>query len=100
MSVKMIQDRLNGYNCRSGLEEEQSIREITQEILLAALGRTEFFRKAGLKSTGRCRGQFRNPGLFRETRPNRFIKPTPIPIPTPKRFGHPMKSLQRHAGTA
>jgi len=33
----MIQDRLNGYNCRSSLEEEQSLREITQEIVPAAL---------------------------------------------------------------
>ena len=49
MSVKMIQDRLNGYNCRSSLEEEQSLREITQEILLAALGRTDFFQKAGFQ---------------------------------------------------
>ena len=37
MSVTMIQDRLNGYNCRSSLEEEQSLREITQEIVPAAL---------------------------------------------------------------
>jgi predicted nucleotidyltransferase component of viral defense system len=45
----MIQDRLASYNCRSSLEEEQSLREITQEILLAALGRTDFFRKAGFQ---------------------------------------------------
>ena len=45
MSVKMIQDRLDGYHCRSSLEEEQSLREITQEILLAALGRTDFSRR-------------------------------------------------------
>ncbi len=44
MSVKMIQDRLDGYHCRSSLEEEQSLREITQEILLAALGRTDFYK--------------------------------------------------------
>lgn len=49
MSVKMVQERLEGYHCRSSLEEEQAFREITQEILLAALGRTDFFRKAGFQ---------------------------------------------------
>jgi predicted nucleotidyltransferase component of viral defense system len=33
MSVKMIQDRLDGYGCQSTLEEEQALREITQEIV-------------------------------------------------------------------
>ncbi len=65
MSVKMIQDRLNGYNCRSSLEEEQSIREITQEILLAALGRTEFFRKAGFQG-GTCLRIFHGSNRFSE----------------------------------
>ncbi len=41
MSVKMIQDRLDSYGCRSTLEEEQALREITQEIALAALGRSQ-----------------------------------------------------------
>ena len=53
MSVKMIQERLDEYRCRSSLEEEQSLREITQEILLAALGRTDFFQKAGFQG-GTC----------------------------------------------
>ena len=35
MSVKMIQDRLDGYGYRSTIEEEQALREITQEIALA-----------------------------------------------------------------
>lgn len=43
MSVKLIQGRLDGYGCRSTLQEEQALREITQEIVLAALGRTDFF---------------------------------------------------------
>lgn len=46
MSVKIIQDRLNSYDCRSSIEEEHAIREITQEVVLAALGRTEFFKHA------------------------------------------------------
>jgi predicted nucleotidyltransferase component of viral defense system len=46
MSIKLIQDRLNSYNCQSEVEEEQAIREITQEVALAALGRTDFFKHA------------------------------------------------------
>ena len=49
MSVRVIQDRLDSYECRSTLEEEQALREITQEIVLAALGRTAFFQRAGFQ---------------------------------------------------
>jgi len=65
MSVKIIQDRLNEYNCRSSLEEEQSLREITQEILLAALGRTDFFQKAGFQG-GTCLRIFHGLNRFSE----------------------------------
>ncbi len=65
MSVKMIQDRLNGYHCRSTLEEEQALREITQEILLAALGRTHFFQKAGFQG-GTCLRIFHGLNRFSE----------------------------------
>ncbi len=46
MSIKLIQNRLNSYNCTSQIEEEQAIRQITQEVALAALGRTDFFKHA------------------------------------------------------
>ena len=46
MSVKLIQDRLDSYDCKSSIEEEHAIREITQEVALAALGRTDFFKAA------------------------------------------------------
>lgn len=46
MSVKLIQDRLDTYDCKSSIEEEHAIREITQEVALAALGRTDFFKHA------------------------------------------------------
>jgi len=46
MSIKLIQDRLDSYNCTSSIEEEHAIREITQEVALAALGRTDFFKHA------------------------------------------------------
>ena len=65
MSVKMIQDRLDGYRCRSSLEEEQSLREITQEILLAAMGRTDFFQKAGFQG-GTCLRIFHGLNRFSE----------------------------------
>lgn len=44
MSVKLIQQRLDSYQCTSVLEEEHALREITQEAALAALGRTGFFK--------------------------------------------------------
>ncbi len=53
MSVKLIQDRLDSYRCTSSLEEEQAVREITQEVALAALGRTEFFKHAAFQG-GTC----------------------------------------------
>ncbi len=53
MSVKLIQDKLDSYNCKSNIEEEHAIREITQDVVLAALGRTEFFKYA-LFQGGTC----------------------------------------------
>ena len=41
-----IQRRLSDYNCTSSREEDQALREILQDLILAALGRTEFFFKA------------------------------------------------------
>lgn len=43
MSVKLIEERLSTYNFSSRIEEEHALREITQECILAALGRTDFF---------------------------------------------------------
>ena len=65
MSVKMIQDRLDGYGCRSTLEEEQALREIAQEIVLAALGRTDFFQKTGFQG-GTCLRVFHGLNRFSE----------------------------------
>ena len=53
MSIKLIQVRLNSYNCKSEIEEEHALREITQEVALAALGRTDFFKHAVLQG-GTC----------------------------------------------
>ena len=53
MSVQMIQHRLLDYNCKTDFEEQQAIREITQEVALAALGRGDFFKYALLQG-GTC----------------------------------------------
>ena len=53
MSLEIIQQRLESYACGSRIEEEQAIREITQEVVLAALGRTEFFGHAAFHG-GTC----------------------------------------------
>ena len=65
MSVQMIQARLDSYRCQSTLEEEQALREITQEIVLAALGRTDFFHKAGFQG-GTCLRIFHGMNRFSE----------------------------------
>ncbi|NMA39918.1 MAG: nucleotidyl transferase AbiEii/AbiGii toxin family protein [Lentisphaerae bacterium] len=49
----MIQQRLLTYNCKTDIEEQQAIREITQEVVLAALGRGDFFKHA-LFQGGTC----------------------------------------------
>ena len=41
-----IQRRLDGYHCASPKEEDQALREILQEFILAALARTDYFTKA------------------------------------------------------
>lgn len=65
MSVEIIQERLTTYACRSTLEEEQALREITQEILLAGLGRTDFFGRAGFQG-GTCLRIFHSLNRFSE----------------------------------
>jgi hypothetical protein len=53
MSIALIQERLAAYGCTSTLEEDRAIREITQEVVLAALARTDFFRHAAFHG-GTC----------------------------------------------
>lgn len=65
MSVEIIQERLNAYACKSAIEEEQALREITQEIILAGLGRTDFFGKAGFHG-GTCLRIFHSLNRFSE----------------------------------
>ena len=76
MSIKLIQDRLNSYNCKSELEEEHAVREITQEVALAALSRTGFF-KYGIFQGGTCLRIFY--GLNRFSEDLDFILKQPNP---------------------
>ena len=53
MSVKLIQDRLSRYQSRNQLEEENAIKEITQEVALSGLSRAGFFKIAAFQG-GTC----------------------------------------------
>ena len=53
MSLQLIQARLDGYRCSSTLEEQQALREIMQELVLATLSRAGFFAKAAFQG-GTC----------------------------------------------
>ena len=44
--VALLQNRLESYRCSSAEEELNAIREMLQEMILAALARTDFFVKA------------------------------------------------------
>jgi predicted nucleotidyltransferase component of viral defense system len=76
MSVRLIEERLRAYECRSALEEEQALREITQEIVLAALGRTGFFSKAGFHG-GTCLRVFHGLNRFSEDLDFALLTPDP-----------------------
>lgn len=65
MSVSMVQSKLKTYACTSAIEEEQALKEITQEIILAALGRTDFFGLAGFHG-GTCLRIFHGLNRFSE----------------------------------
>jgi hypothetical protein len=65
MSVAIIQERLAAYGCHSLLEEEQALREITQEVILAGLARTDLFGQAGFQG-GTCLRIFHSLNRFSE----------------------------------
>lgn len=53
MSVKILQERLEGYHCQSEQEEENALKEILQEVALSSLARTDFFKHAAFQG-GTC----------------------------------------------
>ena len=65
MSIEIIQERLEFYQCRSELEEEHALREISQEIVLAALSRADFF-KHSIFQGGTCLRIFYSLNRFSE----------------------------------
>jgi len=65
MSIRILEQRLGDYACRTAQEEEQALREITQEVILAALGRTEFFSQAAFHG-GTCLRIFHQLNRFSE----------------------------------
>lgn len=46
MTIHIIQEKLDQYKCTNQLEEENALKEITQEIALMSLSRHEFFKVA------------------------------------------------------
>ena len=76
MSVQMIRERMRSYNCQTAIEEQQVLREITQEVALAALGRGDFFKHA-LFQGGTCLRVFY--GLNRFSEDMDFILRQPDP---------------------
>lgn len=53
MSIKIIEQRLLAYRAQGLLEQENALKEITQELALAALSRTGFFKVAAFQG-GTC----------------------------------------------
>ena len=76
MSVAIIQERLATYGCHSTLEEEQALREITQEVILAGLARTDLFGQAGFQG-GTCLRIFHNLNRFSEDMDFALVAPDP-----------------------
>jgi len=65
MSVKIIQERLDGYEAKSFQEEEMALREITQEVALHALYNTNFYKLAAFHG-GTCLRVFYTLNRFSE----------------------------------
>lgn len=76
MNIKPIQQRLQQYSIGSDTERMQALREITQEIVLAALGRGEFFKYA-LFQGGTCMRIFHGLNRFSEDLDFILRKPDP-----------------------
>src|ERR1700688_3690074 len=53
MSIKLIEQKLKEYSPKSELEEQNALKEITQEIALSGLSRAGFFKKAAFQG-GTC----------------------------------------------
>ena len=65
MSIKIIEQKLKLYSISSEIEEMQALKEITQEVILASLGRTDFFYQASFQG-GTCLRIFHELNRFSE----------------------------------
>ncbi len=74
MSIRIVQDRLNQYQPKNQFEEENAIREITQEIALSGLARTGFFKVASFQG-GTCLRVLYGLNRFSEDLDFSLIKP-------------------------
>jgi len=76
MSVRIIEERLKAYNCRNIQEEDQALREITQEIALMSLARNHFFKYAAFHG-GTCLRILHGMNRFSEDMDFILLKPDP-----------------------
>jgi predicted nucleotidyltransferase component of viral defense system len=61
----IIQRKLDSYQSKTEQDEENALKEITQEVCLYALARSGFFEKATFQG-GRCLHMVYGPDLFSE----------------------------------
>jgi hypothetical protein len=76
MSVKIIQERLDGYEANSFQEEEMALREITQEVALHTLYNTNFYKLAAFHG-GTCLRVFYTLNRFSEDLDFALLHPDP-----------------------
>lgn len=74
MSVHIIEQRLERERAQSAVEELHSLREITQELVLASLGRSDFFSHASFQG-GTCLRIFHGLDRFSEDLDFSLLKP-------------------------
>ncbi len=76
MSIRMIEQKLKAYSVSSEIEEMQALREITQDIILASLGRIGFFKQAAFQG-GTCLRIFHGLNRFSEDLDFTLLEPNP-----------------------
>ncbi len=105
MSIRMIGQKLESYSISSEIEEMQALREITQEVILASLGRTGFFNQAAFQG-GACLRIFHGLNRFSEDLDFTLLQPNPgfawqeylgQVASDVKSFGYDMEITDRHA---
>ena len=105
MSIRMIEQRMTTYSISSEIEEMQALREITQEVVLASLGRAGFFQEAIFQG-GTCLRIFHGLNRFSEDLDFSLMDPNPNfawqsylkkVIADVASFGYDMEITDRHS---